>query len=405
VTNIPIVFYRCVLMKHGAAYDSDGVLCHRYACPNCHLEIPRQMFHLPDYFVSIAGAPASGKSYFLASMIWQLRKTMAQKFCLDFNDCDPALNRRIREYESAQFMGSDDPDKPVTIEKTDIQGDIYNQTVINNVSTTLAQPFSYSIMPVPSHPYYQTIKNAAQVCCMYDNASESFLPGADLTSQPVTRHLASSDAIFFVFDPTQDVRFRGACKKPVNDPQMMQTEGVDVRKSSIAQETVLTNVVTHIKKLTHTSAQNRLKMPLIIVLTKYDAWQQLVDFKNSEKPWVKTSNLPVRIYNDVEVQKRSDVLRTLLLDLIPGLVSTAEVASENVAYIAVSATGCAPEVGPVDPISGKCPLVYRPRNIKPIWAEVPFLHSLMMTGRNCTLVLSDVTARAAAKAAAKNVSH
>ncbi|GHT44140.1 hypothetical protein FACS189454_00780 [Planctomycetales bacterium] len=378
--------------EHGAAYDTDGVLCDNIACPNCHLQIPRQLLHLPDFFVSIAGAPASGKSYFLASMIWQLRKTMASKFCIDFTDADPALNRRIREYETAQFMGSDDPDKPVAIEKTDVQGDIYNNTIINNTPTTLAQPFSYTIQPMPSHPFIKSVSNASQVVCVYDNAGESFLPGADVTSQPVTRHLARSDALLFVFDPTQDVRFRSACKQPVDDPQMQPSKGVDVRKSSVAQETVLTNVVTHIKKLTHIAPQDKLKIPLIIVLTKYDAWQQLLpipkDAAGNPKPlWKTTDKPPLHAYNDARVSDYSKTLRTLLLELIPSLVSTAEVAAEKVAYIAISATGCAPEIGEPDQ-NGVRPLVYRPKNINPIWAEVPFLHALALTGRNCTLLLS-----------------
>ncbi len=33
--------------------------------------------------------------------------------------------------------------------------------------------------------------------------------------------------------------------------------------------------------------------------------------------------------------------------------------------------------------AGVRPLGYRPRNIKPIWSEVPFLHSQFLTGKTC----------------------
>jgi hypothetical protein len=42
---------------------------------------------------------------------------------MNFTDADPTMNKRIREYETKQFMGGDDPNQPVSIEKTDIQGE------------------------------------------------------------------------------------------------------------------------------------------------------------------------------------------------------------------------------------------------------------------------------------------
>ena len=62
-------------------------------------------------------------------------------------------------------------------------------------------------------------------------------------------------------------------------------------------------------------------------------------------------------------------MRELLWEHTPELVSAAESFAEEVIYIPVSATGCGPEV---DAASGA--FGFRPRNIKPIWAEVPSLY-------------------------------
>lgn len=370
----------------GAAYDADNFPCHKLACPNCHLPIPRPLLHLSNFYISIAGAPASGKSYFLASMIWQLRNTMARSFAMNFADADTEMNARIRNYESAQFMGSDNPDELVSIAKTDVSGDIYNQSRINGVSTMLAQPFMFTVEPMPSHPFMNQAERAAQTVCLYDNAGESFLPGADMTAQPVTRHLAATNALMFVFDPTQDVRFRGACKEHVDDPQMNPSkEPTNQRKSPVPQETVLNNVITQIRNLTHTPPREPLKIPLVIVLTKWDAWKQLTHFRKNldeSAPWKRINNMSVSVYNVDRVTEYSNQLRELLLDLIPNLVSTAETASENVAYIAVSATGGPPELGKPD-AAGIRPLAYRPKNVKPIWSEVPFFHSQYLSGKFC----------------------
>ena len=57
---------------------------------------------------------------------------------------------------------------------------------------------------------------------LYDNAGEHFLPGRDTLGSPVTRHLARSRVLFFLFDPTQDPRFRKACSGKMHDPQMAE---------------------------------------------------------------------------------------------------------------------------------------------------------------------------------------
>ncbi|MDR1270944.1 MAG: hypothetical protein LBK82_15625 [Planctomycetaceae bacterium] len=370
----------------GEAFDAHGVACHKLACPNCHLQIPRPLLHMSSFFISIVGAPAAGKSYFFTSMVWQLRKTMTRDFCMNFTDADPTLNKRIRDYEMKQFMGGDAPDVPVAIEKTDIQGDIYNNTFIDGHLTSLAQPFSFTISPLPSYPFPQHASNVTQAVCMYDNAGESFLPGADNVSQPVTRHLATSDAILFLFDPTQDLRFKNTCREIVNDPQMNPALGGDVRRSKVNQSSVLTEMITRIRTHSHTPPHEKIKTPIIIVLTKYDAWHQLVNFPHYNNPWQQAKNYKTSVYNISYVNEYSQILRELLLELIPDLVGTAEANAEKVTYIAVSATGTAPEVGQPDK-DGKRPLLYQPANIKPVWVEVPFFHAQTLAGKYCVPVV------------------
>ena len=381
----------------GAALDPHNVPCEKMACPECHLPIPRPWLELNSFFISIAGAPASGKSYFLASMIWQLRKTLAQNFCTNFTDTDPHANRRVFEYETTLFAGSADPNKLVRIDKTDVGGDIYNNTILNGTPTQLAQPFTYTTEPMPNHPLLHKASRTQQVICVYDNAGEHFLPGADHTAAPVTRHMAKSDVLLFIFDPTQDVRFRSACTERVNDPQMVDEAGMqsDIvsRIHSTRQETVLTNILTQIRNLKFLSAREKIKIPLIIVLSKYDAWQQLVRNKfpagkapHERQPWKRTNVETTRVYNSDIVNEYSQITRTMLLELIPNLVSTAESAVEMVTYIPVSATGGPPELGEADE-QGIRPLCYRPKNVKPIWVEVPFFHAQYLVNKSTIPVI------------------
>ena len=368
----------------GAALDPHAVACEKLACPECHLPIPKPWLHLNNFFISIAGSPASGKSYFLASMIWQLRKTMTKYFHSSMIDADLQMNRRIFGYETTLFTGSDDPNKLVRIDKTDIAGKIYNNTIINNIATQLAQPFVYMTEPMPSHPLLEKANRTRQVICVYDNAGEHFLPGADNVTAPVTRHLARSDALFFVFDPTQDVRFRAACTEPVNDPQMcsdVEDSDIQRRIHLVRQDVVLDNVLAQTRSLSFLQPHEKIKIPLIVVLSKYDAWKQLCRGKfpagkapQERDPWALTIDRVIHYYHSERVEQYSRILRELLLDIVPNLVGAAEAAVEKVTYIAVSATGGPPELGEPDE-HGIRPLCHRPGKVKPIWAEVPFLHA------------------------------
>jgi hypothetical protein len=167
------------------------------------------------------------------------------------------------------------------------------------------------------------------------------------------------------------------------------------RLQTTRQDTVLVNVLTQIRNLNFLPPQEKIKTPLIIVLSKYDAWQQLGRGKfpagkapQEGNPWRMTSDGTFNYYNSARVERYSLILRTMLLDLIPSLVASAESAAEKVTYSAVSATGGPPEFGEPDE-HGIRPLCYRPVNVKPIWAEVPFLHAQYLANKSIVPYVKD----------------
>ena len=120
-----------------------GFACHALACPNCHLPIPRPLLEMEPMFLSILGAPASGKSYFLAAMTWKLRQTLPKHFALAFGDADPISNHRLHEYEEMQFLNPD-PDALVAIEKTATQGDMYDSVLFGEQAISFHRSCSRS---------------------------------------------------------------------------------------------------------------------------------------------------------------------------------------------------------------------------------------------------------------------
>jgi hypothetical protein len=354
----------------GAALDSRGFPCFAMACPHCHLSVPRSLFEMEPLFFSILGAPSCGKSYFLASMVWSLRKVLPKHFLLAFGDSDPILNQQLNDYEEQQFLNPNQ-DELVAIRKTEVQGDLYDTVLYGDQAVRYPRPFIFSMNPLDKHPSSANRGRLSRALCMYDNAGESFLPGADSGSSPVTRHLIHARALLFLFDPTQDLRFRRACQGKTEDPQMTSRASRLTREVAVRQDTILLESAQRIRQFAGLAQGVKHKRPLIVVVTKHDSWSGLSNTSIDQSPWLQGRGTTICGLNIYAIEKLSCQIRDLLWELTPEIVSAAESFSEHVIYIPVSAMGRAPEV---DPATGA--LGIRPRDIHPQWTEVPLLYYL-----------------------------
>lgn len=352
---------------NGSAIDARGMVCQEVACPNCHLSIPRAMLEMPPMFISIMGTPSCGKSYFLASMTWQLRQRLPKYFNMTFGDADPTSNKVLNHYEEEQFFNPQN-DQIVKLAKTEEQGDLYDTVRYGDQVVTYPRPFLFALRPSGAHPHVARAREVSRVLCLYDNAGESFEPGKDTAVNPVTRHLARSQALMFCFDPTQDPRFRDACQSSSSDPQIVE-QPVTAR-----QETVLHEVGDRVRKHTDLQQDQKHPRPLIVIVTKYDAWWPLLGRERLDVPWGKTRSGVCALMMST-IQETSKQVRQLLWRYSPEIVAAAESFAENVLYVPVSATGRGPER---DAATGTWGI--RPRDINPMWTEVPLLVTLAKWG-------------------------
>jgi hypothetical protein len=175
-----------------------------------------------------------------------------------------------------------------------------------------------------------------------------------------------------MFDATQHPRFREAAKTVSKDPQWTKP----VTKV-VLQNTLLDNAATRLRKLRGLSLQERFDGPLVVVLTKLDAWvglipQEVRSLLLSTQFLVQSAADPVCRLRSDAIQGLSRVCRSLLQQLAPEIVAAAEAYSTNVTYVPVSATGCA--------VRELAPGQYgvRPRQIQPRWCELPLLAGMAM---------------------------
>lgn len=347
----------------GHALDGRGLPCQALACPRCHLPITEALLSTEPLFVSILGTPGCGKSFYLAGLTWELRRLLAEKFAVSVADADPVVNRVLNAYESSLFL-RDNTSQPVPlarlIQKTDLAGNtLYASVSFGSQRMLLPRPFLFTLRPTPKHPATDPVK-LCRVMCLYDNPGEHFLPGADSAAQPTTRHLALSQVLLYLFDPTQDPRFRQAVKA---------RSGHELPPGPTArQELVLREAATRVRRLTGMPPEARHKYPLVVVLTKYDVWRGLFDVPGDD-PWLSTGQI-MGLDRDL-VASRSVALRNLLLQTCPEVVQAAEEFAKTVYYWPVSPLGTPPCF-----LSGS-PLPHlRPGVIKPLGVTAPLLIGL-----------------------------
>jgi hypothetical protein len=306
----------------GNAIDPEGRMSTRIACPACHGEMPRALLESDARFVSVVGAPGSGKTCLLGAASWSLR-TYAKDYGCTWVDVDPRMNTLLHGYESGLFLAG--PGGVKRPPKTEVSGSsLYNQITVGG---------KVQITPKPMFFRVGLRMQGSTVLTLYDNAGEHFLPGPDNLEPLHTRHLGRADALIFVFDPTQ-ARAAGGTSR---------------------QELVLIEAMARIRRYGGLDQRARIRTPLIVALTKADTWAGDLGVDLSRRPMAEAGQVGV----DIE-QLRSTAERAVVKfrETAPELIQSISAFSENVLWVPCSALGGDTQ------------------QVQPQWAEVPFLVAL-----------------------------
>ena len=226
----------------------------------------------------------------------------------------------------------------------------------------MPRPFTFSLSPVND-------PDSATAVVFYDNAGEHFEPGRDSEESPGAQHIAYSEGIFFLYDPTYDPNFRRILSEKSSDPQFRD-------KRFDQQATLLAQMNSRVKGLLGLDFRNKISKPLAVIVGKCDVWQDLIGRENL-KSAVKDGHLDLNI-----IKGLSDLVRAMLLEITPSIVANAESISNNVMYFPVSAFGCSPELLGTDPETGHPILSPDPKKLSPILVEIPTLWVLSQMNNN-----------------------
>jgi hypothetical protein len=349
----------------GLARDPRGRVCSQIACPQCHLILPRPIVESETMNISLIGGPSSGKTNLLTAMAWELRKLLQLHFGVKFTDADASCNSALNRNEEALFFPAD-PQQPTKLLKTAVEGDeTYNLIRDGSRQIQLSRPLLFSMRPAANHPNAAWAVHLSRVICMYDNAGEHFLHAQDAAAYTLTQHLGISRIFMFLYDPTQDPRFRAQLGTFSDDPQL--NDSTPARR----QELILAESSARVRHFAGIPAAQPIDRPLIVIVAKADVWAKLVNLDLSAEPIIPNcvANNTLAGVDMTRVEDVSAILREMLVAITPEFVAAAEAFSQHVVYIPASALGASPQATP-----GSEGFWIRPASLQPKWVTVPFLY-------------------------------
>jgi len=329
--EFPLRFFPTSFDPVGRAVDGMGLRCTDMACPNCKSRLPPQFLDLPSHIFSVVGAPSAGKSYFLTSMVNQLEEILPSRFGLSFQDGDASGNALLSNMRARLFSDSRNPAE-IALDKTVPGGEMFRTWERDGRSMKLPKPFTYLVAP------FREEDEAVQPLHLifYDNAGEQFEPaerseGSESSDEDATRHLASSDAIFFLYDPATNVKFRRKITGK-NDPQISDDQFLKLNR----QDNIIAEMRIRIKSELFLDAREKLSSPLAMLVGKCDLWADLLGSPLMNPVTEKGLSLEA-------VTRNSDLIRDFLLETSPAIVGNAEAISSEVVYFPVSPIGHSPQ--------------------------------------------------------------
>lgn len=296
----------------GHPLDEMGLACDDYACPYCHYKLLPFYYQMNHHHVAIIGAAESGKSYYLASLIHRMEREFPRDFNIPFRDANPEENAALNNMRIRLFYSS----TPEEFREASgfVQGKTGRKIYRRGMQEFLPTPYVYTFN-----------RNTSAHSIVFYNAERGRTENG---YAPVEKSgLKAADAIFYLYDPTQDPSFRA-----ILEPDAIKTSPLS------QQDQLLSDVEMYLRRTLNLPPGEKIDTPLAIIACKSDCWKHLL---GPEPLLPSVRNGRIRQEN---IRLNSDRIRNLIFNLTPQLCTTAENISNNVSYFAVSSYGAKPEV-------------------------------------------------------------
>lgn len=354
----------------GEAHDDNRDPTSLIACPHCRFRLISSMLDTPAQFLSIVGAPASGKTYALTTMMEKACGELG-RMLVSMADADPIYNKIIRDNRRILFYNRDSDESVDLLKTSQNHEGLYRRVMIRGTERNCPIPMQYKLSFMRGHEFVGR-SGAGRIVVLYDNAGEDFgQTDAQLQGAHAIQHVVHSDAIFVLFDLSQENHWVSAFG--AQDAFDAASQRIQAAGLGQSQENTLGTAMERIRNTLRLDITELIDQPIYVVIPKFDLWEERLKISIDEEPIVTDDQ--GRISLDVDrIESISKQLRDILMTHRSPIVSMAESSSDHVRYIPMSALGYAPrhQLGE----DGVFRTEVTPSRVDPRWAAVPLLMSL-----------------------------
>jgi len=229
--------------------ESCGHQSHKRLCPHCHSELPHTTGQFKNYIFAVIGAKEAGKSHYIAVLLNQIRKQLGPNMGMLL---EPMNDETIKRY------------------RNDFYNPVYNKKeIIDATKSAVAdrrvqQPLVYSITFSGKGWFGHDRIKKAFIMVFFDTAGED-LNDEDVMST-VNKYIYRSDGVILLIDPLQLLTVRDQVPNGTALPHV-NTETADI----------LNRTTRLIEKGRELKPTDKLKTPLAIAFSKFDAVLPLID--------------------------------------------------------------------------------------------------------------------------------
>ncbi len=346
----------------GFALDAMGAICQEFACPECHLKLPPFYDKTKHHRVAIVAPKSAGMGYYLASLVHKLERDLPRDFDIPFRDADPVQNAALNDMRIRVFY-SNTPEE-FREGRDYLNGKLHSNVWRNNIFERMPHPFIYTLSRGNS-THSLMFYNAMSADSEKDETTGAWSMSRDV--------LKEADAVFYLFDPTQDPSFRDIIADTIKDRQ--------ISSRTICQQSILlTDMEMNLRQALNLPHGTKTNIPIALILTKSDVWEELL---GPEPLLPIVRNRALKPHN---IMANSARLRDLLFRIAPEIASKAEAISERVCYFAVSSFGVQPDVF-IDELTDESFIAPAEGKLTPTHVTDPFMWALHL---HDTGVLADV---------------
>lgn len=308
---------RHVIPYKGLKLDRNGYgecdVCHKttrtLVCDQCGQDLPDTIRESETKIISIVGAKASGKSYYVATLLRQIKEN--------------GLLSRVAGI-SANFLP----------ESKSIYDSRYKKNLDSRSKLEGTRHVSDLIKDNPpllmNMTFIKKNKKFDYTYSFFDAAGESFDDPSTLAS--VTPYIAHSEAIIIILDPCQIKQVNSAVVSRY--PKLGQ---------AVISETSYTDIIDNVARVVYNAQRldpkKKIKIPLCVAFSKWDLLINTPDLLPAGLVISDPSVSSAAGYNEALVEKASDELRSLLSEWESSVVTAAELRFETVRYFGFSAWG------------------------------------------------------------------